>query len=99
MATIKNVVITRNAGVRPKGNECILGHVWFVKKGQPFDLVKFQINELKKPYYWNDFLCFSCGMSEKQIKKETEKFAQNIEQKEIDDYLYFIMDSEEWGWE
>lgn len=99
MATIKDIKIHRNWGKRPTDNVVYVGMAWGVEKGEPYDLVQFSINELGKSYFWNTSLCFPCGMSEEEIKKECVDYAQqNITEKDIKDYLYFLECGEKWGW-
>lgn len=98
MATIKDIKIYRNWGKRLAYNTVYCGVVWRVEKGEPYDLVQFSINELGKPYFWNTSLCFPCGMSEEEIKKECVYYAQqSITEKDIKDYQYFLECVENWG--
>lgn len=100
MATIKDIKIHRNWGKRPTDNAVYCGMAWGVEKGEPYDLVQFSINELGKSYFWNTSLCFPCGMSEEEIKKECVDYAQqNITEKDIKDYRYFLECGEKWGWD
>lgn len=100
MATIKDIKIHRNWGKRPTDNVVYVGMAWGVEKGEPYDLVQFSINELDKFYFWNTSLCFPCGMSEEEIKKECVNYAQqNITEKDIKDYRYFLECGEKWGWD
>ena len=100
MATIKNIKIHRNWGKRPTDNAVYCGMAWGVEKGEPYDLVQFSINELDKPYFWETSLCFPCGMSEEEIRKDCVEYAkENITEQDIKDYRRFLKNGEEWGWD
>lgn len=99
MATIKDIKIHRNWGKRPTGNDIYCGMVWGVEKGEPYDLVRFSINELDKSYFWYISLCFPCETSEEEIRESVEEYAKGITDKEIQDYCRFLEDGERWGWD
>ena len=100
MATIKEIEITRNWGERPQGNCDIVGNVYFgVAKGEPYDLVRFKINELDKDYSWFDSLCVACGTSEALCNDIASLYAKTLTQKDIKDYRQFLIDGERWGWD
>lgn len=100
MATIKDIKISRERGIRPDNNAIYCGMAWGVEKGEKYDLVQFSINELNKSYFWNTSLCLPCGMSEEEIMQECIKFAkENISEKDIRDYRSFLEDGERWGWD
>ena len=99
MATIKSIKILRNRGVRPNDNVIYMGRAWYVEKGEPYDLVQFSINELGKPYFWDDSLCMPAGMSEDDIRKAVEDYAKNISDQDIKRYQEFLRFGEKWGWD
>lgn len=100
MATIKDIKIHREWGIRPTGNCSIANMGWAdVEMGDRYDLVKILINELDKPYYWQISFGFKCGTSEEEIKESVEEYAKTITDKEIQDYRSFLEDGEKWGWD
>lgn len=100
MITIKNIKISRNWGTRPTDNAIYCGMAWAVKKGEPYDLVQFSINELNKPYFWRDSLALPCGQSEEEIRQDCEDYIkQYIEDKDIAEYKKFLEYGEKWGWD
>lgn len=100
MATIKEMVITRDSGVRPSDNVVRPEMVWGVEEGQPYDLIKFSINELDKPYYWNEEIAVPCGKSEEEIRKIVEEYAKvYIDEQMIRAYYNFLDSGEKWGWD
>ena len=99
MATIKEIKISRNCGKRPTDNLIYCGYNWRIEKGEPYDLVQFSINELKKPYYWNESLCVRCGTSEDEIEKLAEEYASEITDGEIKLFKEFLEFGEEYGFD
>lgn len=100
MATIKDIKIHRNFGIRPNNDLIVVGNVWLVEKGQPYHLVQFTINELNKPYMWGACLCVPCDWEDKEIERVVKDYAQDeITEKDIIDYKSFIEDGEKWGWD
>lgn len=98
MATLKDIKINRNWGVRPNNNVIYVGGEWRIKKGMAYDLVRFSINELNKVYYWKDCLCLRCGLTERQIENEVKEYVKNITEKDISDYKHFLEYGEKYGW-
>ena len=100
MATIKDIDISRNWATRPTGNCEIANMAWAeVEKGEEYDLVKFSINELNKPYYWKICFGFKCGTSEEDIRETVEDYAETITEQDIKDYRDFLECGEKWGWD
>jgi len=99
MATVKNIETHRNWGVRPNDNVIHGGMVWRVKKGEPYDLVQFSINELNKGYYWADSLCLPAGLPDDEIKAKVEAYAKKIPTESISRFKEFLEDGEKWGWD
>ena len=101
MATIKSIEIMRNFGKRPTSDNVIIqsNNYIGIEKGQEYDLVKFSINELNKPYFWNETLCVPTGTSEDVAMKLASEFAANITEQSIKEYQNFLNDGEKWGWD
>lgn len=100
MATIKEIEIKENWGIRPSKNVIVGGNIWLVDEGQEYTLVQFSINELKKSYFWNDCFCVPCDWSEEKIRDLVEKYAkEQITEEQIKDYNDFLESGEKWGWD
>ena len=100
MATIKNIKINREWGERPKDDSVYSGDIWFVEKGEPYDLIQFKINELDKEYFWFESLCVPCNKTENEIKKIVEKYAKKeITEEKIRYYERFLNFGESYGWD
>ena len=100
MVTIKNIKINRNWGIRPTDNVICCGMAWAVKKGEPYDLVQFSINELNKPYFWETSLCLPCGQSEEEIRQDCEDYINTyITDEDVNRYRKFLESGEKWGWD
>lgn len=100
MATIKKIRINRNWSTRPTDNGIYVGDVWFVEKGEPYDLIQFSINELDMGYFWHTSLCVPCGISDEDALKMAEEYAKdNISQKSIDSYKHFLEYGQKYGWD
>ena len=99
MPTIKEIIISRNWGIRPNDNVIYSGKIWLVEKDEPYDLVQFRINELSKSYYWNESLCVKAGTSEEGINKLVQEYVEQISDKDIADYEKFLEEGERWGWD
>lgn len=98
MATLKEIKINRKWGVRPNNNTIYIGSQWGIEKDEPYDLVQFSINELNKPYFWNESLCLKCDLTEEQIKNEVEEYIGGITENDIKDYKSFLECGEKYGW-
>lgn len=99
MATLKEVKISRNWGIRANDKEDYPNPNWRVEKGEPYDLVQFMINELDKNYYWCESLHLPCGLPEEEINKIVQDFVETqITEEQIIDYRKFLEDGEKWGW-
>ena len=100
MATIKDIKRTKNRGIRPTNNVILAGHIWLVEKGQPYDLVQFSINELNKPYLWRECICVPCDWEDETIERVVRGYAEDeITEKDIKDYVWFLECGEKWGWD
>ena len=99
MATLKEINIYRNWGIRPDGNEIIAGNIYCdVEKGKPYDLVQFSINEING-YYWNETICVPLNTSDEDIKKIVEEYITTITDDDIKDYQRFLDDGNKYGWD
>ena len=81
--TVKNLEIERNAGIRPKGNVTFNNYVWFVDKGQLYDIVYFGIEECPRLRHWLKVVCVPSGYPEEKCRKLAEIFARHITEKDI----------------
>lgn len=98
MATLRKVEILKNFGTRPFDDSIYGGYVWYVEKGQAYDLVKFAINEIDR-YFWDEHLAVPCGTSEETARYLCERYVKNIDEKDVLAYKGFLEDGEKWGWD
>lgn len=84
MATVKNIDIQEN---------------WKVINGENYNLIKFSINELNKPYYWTTSFEVKADTSEERVRELVEECAKQITTEEIKEYREFLEDGEKWGWD
>lgn len=100
MATIKKINISRNWATRPTDNAIYDGIAWGVQKGERYDLVQFSLEEIDKPFFWRTALAFPLGMSEEEIRNECIDYVKNnITDKDIKEFLWFLECGEKWGWD
>lgn len=100
MATIKNIKVSRNWGKRPDNENIYIGDVWFIEKGEEYDLLQFTINELDMGFYWNDSLCVPCGKTEEELLEIAKDYAKNqITDESIKSYRRFLEFGQKYGWD
>ena len=97
MNDIKNIRIKRNFGVRNAKYDN-LGDIWYVKDGEPYDLVQFSIKEMEG-FMWRDALCLPCGLSETEIREYVNDVSATITKSQIEEYKDFIEFGKTFGWD
>ena len=99
MATLKDINIHRNWGIRPDGNAIIAGNIYYgVDKGEPYDLVQFSISEING-YYWNDTLCVPVETEEDEINRIVNEYVATITEADIKEYQRFLDYGKKYGWD
>lgn len=99
MMTLDKISVSPNWGTRPTDYGVILGNVWLVEKGQPYNLVQFSIKELGKPYYWNESLCVPTDWDNEKIEQVVQEYVKLITEENVQEYRKFLEDGEKWGWD
>lgn len=98
MATLRNYTILKKNGIRPKDDVIYYGIKWYVGKGEPYDLIKFSIEEIDN-YYWEVSLAVPCGTRSDTAKYLCERYISSISDADIEAYKGFLEDGEKWGWD
>lgn len=100
MATLKEILREKKHGVRPNNNAVYCNHIWLVEKDEEYDLVQFSIEELGEPYWWKDFLCVPCDLTDEQVETIVKEYVEKyIDEKEIKDFRWFLEMGNKYGWD
>lgn len=97
MATFKRYERLKNFSTRPFSGE-ICGTIWYVEKGQEYDLIQIKIEEIER-YFWDTHLAVPCNTSEETVEYLCKKFVETIDEKDVLAYKGFLEDGEKWGWD
>lgn len=99
MIKVIDVCVQRRWAQRPTNNTIICDTAWGVEKGEWYDLVQFHIDQLPNRF-WKTSLAFPIDMTEEEIKKETQEYAERyIDEQDIKNFNEFLRDISEFGCE
>jgi len=100
MATVKKIRISREWNERPEDDIDIAGEIYFVEKGQTYDLLQFTLEELGYDYFWHESLCVPCGKTEKELLEIARNYAKTqITDERLNNYRRFLDYGEKYGWD
>lgn len=97
MATLNSIEIINADGTRPMKN-INDGNTWLVEKGEPFNIVKFMLNEAYG-YYFPITLCVSKQLKKDEIEKLVKEYVNGISDEQVKNFNSFLKFGEEYGWD